>query len=149
MEKRNLKVRKREKSEIEEEKFKALPVINKLASSEENKDKCEIFGEFTATKLKTFNQKQRLLVKHEIQNVLSKIRMQSLEFNSNDRSTELGAKTTMQYPSTSTSTSVMLFQSIAQPFYQSFQPLHSDGLGINPLGFFLKEVQEAASYNSE
>ena len=37
MEKTKLKVRKREKSEIEEEEFKALQVINKLASAEENR----------------------------------------------------------------------------------------------------------------
>ena len=35
--KTKLKVRKREKSEIEEEEFKALQVINKLASAEENR----------------------------------------------------------------------------------------------------------------
>ena len=73
--------------------------------------------------------------------------MQLLEFDSNDRPTELAAKTTMQYPSTSTS--VVLFQSIAQPSYQPPQPPYSDGLDINPLGFFVKEVQDAASYNSE
>ena len=120
-----------------------------MASAEENKGECEIFGELIATELKTLNQKQRLLAKHEIQNVLFKIWMQSLEFDSNDRPTELAAKTTMQYPSTSTSTSVVLFQSIAQPSYQPFQPPHSDGLGINPSRFFMKEVQDAASYNSE
>ena len=75
--------------------------------------------------------------------------MQSLKFNSNDRLAELAAKTTMQYPSISTSTSVVLFQSIAQLSYQPFDPSHSEGLGINPLGFFMKEVQDAASYNSE
>ena len=37
MEKTKLTVRKREKSEIEEEEFKALQVINKLASAEENR----------------------------------------------------------------------------------------------------------------
>ena len=37
MEKTKLTVRKREKSEIEEEEFKALQVINKLASAEKNK----------------------------------------------------------------------------------------------------------------
>ena len=42
MEKTKLKVRKHEKSEIEEEEFKALHVINKLASAEENKGKYEI-----------------------------------------------------------------------------------------------------------
>ena len=72
-----MKVRKREKSEIEEEEFKVLQVINKLASAEENKGKCEIFGELIATELKTLNQKQRLLAKHEIQYVLFKIRMES------------------------------------------------------------------------
>ena len=118
-----------------------------MASAEENKGECEIFGELIATELKTLNQKQRLLAKHEIQNVLFKIWMQSLEFDSNDRPTELAAKTTMQYPSTSTS--VVLFQSIAQPSYQPLQPPYSDGLDINPLGFFVKEVQDAASYNSE
>ena len=102
-----------------------------------------------ATELKTLNQKQHLLAKYEIQNVLFKIWMQSLEFNSNDRPTEQAAKTTMQYPTTSTSTLVVSFQSIAQPSYQPFQPPHSDGLDINLLGFFIKEVQDAASYNSE
>ena len=145
MEKTKLTVRKCEKSEIEEEEFKALQVIDKLASGEENKGECEIFGELIATELETFSQKQRLLAKHEIQNVLFKIRIQSLEFDSNDRPTELAAKTTMQYPSISTSTSVVSFQSIAQPS----SALHSDDLGTNPLGFFMKEVQDAASYNSE
>ena len=144
-----MKVRKREKSEIGKEEFKALQVINKLASDEENKGECEIFGELKATELKTLNQKQRLQAKHEIQYMLFKIRMQSLEFDSNDRPTELAAKTTMQYPSTSTSTSVVLFQSIIQPSHQLFQLPQSDGLGINPLGFFMKEVQDAASYNSK
>ena len=130
MEKTKLTVRKCEKSEIEEEEFKALQVIDKLASGEENKGECEIFGELIATELETFSQKQRLLAKHEIQNVLFKIRMQPLEFDSIERPADLAAKTTMQYPSTSTSTSVVSFQSIAQP-YQPFQPPHSDGLGIN------------------
>ena len=48
MEKTKLKVRKREKSEIEEE-FKALHVINKLASAEENKGKCEILTPSSST----------------------------------------------------------------------------------------------------
>ena len=82
-------------------------------------------GELIATELKNLNQKQRILAKHEIQNVLFKIRMQSLEFYSNDRPTELAAKTTMQYPSTSTS--AVSFQSIAKLSYQYFQPPHSDG----------------------
>ena len=149
MEKTKLKVRKCEKSEIEEEEFTALQVINKLASAEGNKSECEIFGELIATELETLNQKERLLENHQMQNVLFKIRMQSLEFNSNDRPTELAAKTTMQYPPTSTYTSIVLFQSIAQPSYQPFQPPHLDGLGINPLGFFMKEVQDAGLYNSE
>ena len=51
MEKTKLTVRKREKSEIEEEEFKALQVINKLASVEENKGECEIFGEIIATSM--------------------------------------------------------------------------------------------------
>ena len=37
MEKTKLKVRKREKSKIEEEEFNALQVINKLASAGEKK----------------------------------------------------------------------------------------------------------------
>ena len=57
MPKTELKVRKREKSAIEEEELKALPAINKLASAEENKGKCEIFGELIATELKILNQK--------------------------------------------------------------------------------------------
>ena len=75
--------------------------------------------------------------------------MQSLEFDSNERPTELAAKTTMQYPSTSTSTSAVSFQSIAKLSYQYFQPPHSDGLSMKLLRFFVKEVQDAASYNSE
>ena len=78
-----------------------------------------------------------------------KIRIQSLEFSSNDRLTELADKTTMQYPSTSTPTSFVSIQSIAGPSYQLFQSSHSDGLGINLQGFFMKEVQDTASYNSE
>ena len=131
-----MKVRKNEKSEIEIEEFKARQVINKLASAEENKGECEIFGELIATELKTLNQKQRLLAKHEIQNVLFKIQMQSLEFDSNDRPTELEAKTTMQHPYTSTSTSVVSFHSIAQSSYQPLQRSHSDGLRINSAGIF-------------
>ena len=149
IEKTKSKVRKREKSENEEGEFKALQVINKLASAEEIKGECKIFGELTVTELKTLNQKQSLLSKHKIQNVLFKIRMQSLEFDSNDRPTELAAKTTMQYPSTSTSTSAVSFQSIAKLSYQYFQPPHSDGLSMKLLRFFVKEVQDAASYNSE
>ena len=42
---------KREKREIEEE-FKAVQVINKLASVSENKSECEIFGELIAAELK-------------------------------------------------------------------------------------------------
>ena len=52
-------------------------------------------GELIATELKILNQKQRILAKHEIQNVLFKIRMQSLEFNSKNRPTKLTAKATM------------------------------------------------------
>ena len=134
MEKTKLKVRKRERSEIEEEEFKALQVINKLASTDKSKGECEIFGELIATALKTLNQKQRLLAKHEIQNVLFKIRMRSLEFDLKDRPTE-HPSTSTEYPSTSTSTLVLSFQSTAQSSYQPFQPPHSDGLGINLLGF--------------
>ena len=119
-----------------------------MASAEKNKGKCETFSELIVAKLKTLNQTQRLLAKHQIQNVLFKIRMQSLEFDSIERPTELAAKTSMQYPSTSTSTSVVSFQLVTQP-YQPFQPPHSDGSGINLLRFLMKEVQGAASYNSE
>ena len=66
MEKTKLKVRKREKSKIEEEEFNALQVINKLASAGEKKGECEIFGEPIATDLKTLNQKQRPLAKRGI-----------------------------------------------------------------------------------
>ena len=85
IEKTKLKVRKLEKSEIEEDEFKALQVINKLASAEEIKGECEIFGELTVTELKTLNQKQRLLAKREIQNVLFKIQMQSLSIQMTDQ----------------------------------------------------------------
>ena len=43
-----MKVRKREKSEIKEEEFKALQVIDKLTSAEENKGKCEILAPSTS-----------------------------------------------------------------------------------------------------
>ena len=46
--KTKLKVRKREKSEIKEEEFKALQVIDKLTSAEENKGKCEILAPSTS-----------------------------------------------------------------------------------------------------
>ena len=85
IEKTKLKVRKLEKSEIEEDEFKALQVINKLASAEEIKGECEIFGELTVTELKTLNKKQRLLAKREIQNVLFKIQMQSLSIQMTDQ----------------------------------------------------------------
>ena len=62
-----------------------------MGSAEKDKGECEIFGNLIATKLKTLNQKQCPLAKHEIQNVLFKIQMQSLEFESNDRPTELAA----------------------------------------------------------
>ena len=52
IEKTKLKVRKREKSEIGKEEFKALQVIDNLASAEESKGECEIFGELIATGLK-------------------------------------------------------------------------------------------------
>ena len=44
-----MKVRKHEKSEIKEEEFKALQVIDKLAPAEENKGKCEILAPSTST----------------------------------------------------------------------------------------------------
>ena len=78
--------------------------------------------------------------------MLFKIRIQSLEFDSNDR-TELAAKITMQYASTSTL--IVSFQSITQSSYQPFHPPHSDGLGINPVALLMKKVQDAAPYNSE
>ena len=66
MGKTKLYVRKREKSKTEVEEFKALQIINKLASAMKNKDECQIFGEVITTELKTLNQKQHLLAKHEI-----------------------------------------------------------------------------------
>ena len=50
-----MKVRKHEKSKIDEEEFKALQVINKLASAKESKSECQIVGELIATELKTLN----------------------------------------------------------------------------------------------
>ena len=94
-----------------------------MGSSAENQGECEIFGELIATELKTLNQKQRPLAKHEIQNVLFRL-------------TELAAKATMYSFSTSTSTSVVSSQSIAKPSYHPFQLPHSDSLGINRLEFF-------------
>ena len=49
MGKKKFKVRKREKSEIEEEEFKAFQVIDKLALAKENKGKCEILAPSTST----------------------------------------------------------------------------------------------------
>ena len=88
------------------------------------KGECEIFGELKATEIKALNQKLLLLANHEIQSLLFKIRMQSLESDSNDGPTELAAKATMQYSSTSTPLLVVSFQSIAQPSYQPFQLPH-------------------------
>ena len=65
------KVSKREKSEMEEE-LKSLEANNKLASAEENKGECDIFGELVATELTALSQKQFLMAKLEIQNVLFK-----------------------------------------------------------------------------
>ena len=65
------KVSKREKSEMEEE-LKSREANNKLASAEENKGECEIFGELVATELTALSQKQFLMAKLEIQNVLFK-----------------------------------------------------------------------------
>ena len=57
----------------------------------------EIFGELVAAELKILNQRQLLLVKHEIQNVIFKVRMQTLQSNSNARPKKL----ITQHPSTS------------------------------------------------
>ena len=146
-------VSKREKSEIEEEELRALEVINKLASAEENKGECEIFGELVATELKALSQKQFLMAKHEIQNVLFKVRMEALEADLNDRPTEerRTATTNIQHPSTSTPVSLSIetpYQSTTQPQIQPFQPYNSNNFDINSLGLFMVQVQDAASYNT-
>ena len=46
-------------SEIEDKKFKALHVINKLASAEENKGEYELFGELIATDLKALKENKK------------------------------------------------------------------------------------------
>lgn len=61
VEKTKSEISKHRNSETEEEEFKISQVINKLASTEENKGKCETFGKFIATELKTLNQKTFLL----------------------------------------------------------------------------------------
>ena len=147
------KVSKREKSEIEEEELKALEVINKLASAEENKVECEIFGELVTTELKALSQKQFLMAKHEIQNVLFKVRMEALEADLNDRPTEKTRTATtnlQQHPSTSTLVSLSIetpYQSTTQPQIQLLQPYNSNNFDINSLGLFMAQVQDTASYN--
>ena len=147
------KVSNCEKSEIEEEELKALEVINKLASAENNKGECEIFGGLLATELKALSQKQFLMAKHEIQNVLFKARMEALEADLNDRSIEerRTATTNIQHPSTSTPFSLSIetpYQSTTQPQIQPFQPYNSNNFDINSLGLFMAQVQDAASYNT-
>lgn len=140
---------KREKTDIEKEELKALQVINKLASAEENKGECEIFGELIAAELKTLDQRKLFLAKHEIQNVIFKIRMQALESDVNGRPTAL-TRTATHPPSTSSPVVSSVEESlrpITQPAYQPFQPQHSDGFGMNPLDFFMQQVQGAASYS--
>ena len=108
------KVSKREKSEIEKEELKASEFINKLASAVEKKGECEIFSELVATGLKSLSQKQFLMAKHEIQNVLFKVRMEALEVDINDRPTEERRTVTTNIQHLSTSTLVSL--SIETPY---------------------------------
>ena len=148
------KVSKREKSEIEEEELnKALEIINKLVSAEENKGECEIFGELLATELKALSQKLFLMAKYEIQNVLFKVRMEALEADLNDRPTEerRTATTNIQHLSTSTPVSLPIetpYQSTTQPQMQPFQPYNSNNFDINSLVLFMAQVQDAASCNT-
>ena len=132
MEKNKIESQKSQKNaKLKKKILKHFKLLINWHQLRKTKGECEIFGELKATEIKAFNQKLLL----EIQNLLFKIRMQSLEFDSNDRPTELAAKATMQYSSTSTPSLVVSFQSIAQPSYQPFQLPHLDGLVINPLGF--------------
>ena len=57
----------------------------------------EIFGGLVAAELKILNQRRLLLVKHEIQNVIFKVQIQTVQSDSNARPTKL----TTQQPSTS------------------------------------------------
>ena len=59
VEKSEIESEKREMSEIEDKKFKALHVISKLASAEENKGEYELFGELIATDLKALKENQK------------------------------------------------------------------------------------------
>ena len=133
-------------SKIEEEELKAFKAISKLASVEENKGECELFGELIATELKALSQKQRLVAKHEIQNVLFKVRMEALENNSNETRTT----TTTQHSITSTPVALSTgeqYQSTKRSQIQPFQPYDSDNFDINSLWLFMKQVQDAASYS--
>ena len=150
-EKAKSKVIKREKSKVEEEELKAFQAISKLASIKENKGECEIFGELIATELKSLSQKEFLVAKHEIQNVLFKVRMEALETDSNDRVTKgKKATTSLQHPSTSTPVAFSTgqqYQPTAQSQIQPFQPYNSNNFDINSLGSLMKQVQDAASYH--
>ena len=124
-----------------------------MASAEDNKGECEIFGELVATELKTLSQKQFLMVKQKIENVLFKVRMEALEADLNDRPTKerRTATTNIQHPSTSTPVSLSTetpYQSTTQPQIQPFQPYNSNNFDINSPGLLMAQVQDAASYNT-
>ena len=85
------------------------------------------FCELVGTDLKTLKQKPFLLAKHEVQNVLFKISIQALEFDSNERPTVLTTTATIQHLSTFTLVTLPTgepLQSITQPNFQSFQSYH-------------------------
>ena len=93
------------------------------------------------------------MAKHEIQNVLFKVRMEALDADLNDRPTEerRTATTNIQHPSTSTPVSLSIetpYQSTTQPQIQPFQPYNSNNFDINSLGLFMAQAQDPASYDT-
>ena len=105
-----------------------------------------------ATELKALSQKQRLVAKHEIQNVLFKVRMEALEDNLNEKKLTKGTRTstTTQHPSSSTPVVLSTgeqYQSTTQSQIQPSQAYDSNNFDINSFGVFMKQVQDAASYS--
>ena len=129
------------KCRMEDEEMKLLKNISsKLTAPEEKKSECDLFGELIATELKTLNQKQFLLAKYEIQNVIFKIRMQALEHGSYSMFPP-GAST----PNLSTPVMPCVLASTTQ--YQPFQPQQATDPNSNKVLDFLSQIQDVGTNN--
>ena len=128
--------------------MKLLRNIGKLGAAEEKKTKCDIFGELIAAELKTLNQIQLVVAKHEIQNVLFKLRLQGFsecERSSGSKVAPIVMSSHAMSPPVMSSATVS-YPAVASPSYQ-FQPHQCDGLGIDPLTSFTTQLRDAASNN--